>query len=182
MKKNLVSIVALALLAMHVVSCQPDPGPQPTTPTTTTNPTTTTVTSNDSLVNYFEQKLIGTWKQQYRIRQTFSSGTSIYDTLAALDTTWTVTFTSNNPVIPSNGNAPYKKDASGKLTEYTDQNPAAYITQWHALAGSSGNGIHTGSIWIAFHNFMPSTIYNNNELHIQVDYSGYYIHYVLKRI
>ena len=162
-----------------MISCQPEPGPQPQV---SNNTSTTTVTPKDSLVNYFEQKLIGTWKQQYRIRQTFSGGSAVYDTLAALDTNWTVTFTPNNPQIPSNGYAPYKKSASGKLTEYTDQNPQAYITEWYGLVGASGPGIYTGTIWLRYHYSIPSTIYNDNTLHMRVDYSGYYITYVLKRI
>jgi hypothetical protein len=62
MKKNLFAISLVISIAVTIFSCQPDPGPQPTTPTSPTTPTTPTVTpSTPTTVAGQQQMILGTW-------------------------------------------------------------------------------------------------------------------------
>jgi hypothetical protein len=57
MKKNLLAVCILVLMISSLISCQPDPGPQPTTPTSPSTPTTPPpATLSDTVTS-----LIGTW-------------------------------------------------------------------------------------------------------------------------
>jgi len=173
MKKiNLYLILIVGMIGF--MSCEKQANPQPTVQT---NPV-----AQDSLVNYFEQQLIGTWKQEYRVKKSFPGGITQYDTVPAIDTTWTVTFTSNNPEIPANGLAPYKKDASGKLTEYSNSTPNAYITKWYGTPSGNTGNFYTGTIWLPHHGNNQSRLYIGDHLEIEVDYIGYYYIYILKKI
>jgi hypothetical protein len=65
MKKSILVIVSSVYLIIQVMSCQPDPGPQPTTPTSPTTPTTPTVTpSTPTTVAGQQQMILGTWVQR----------------------------------------------------------------------------------------------------------------------